>query len=511
MSDKQSRAGGRPPRYVGASDNPYDAGDALDAYAPDEADVVDFRSGRTVRVPSGREGVAPGRRPAARGTADPYAAGPVYPDRYQVPSPEGAPDPLDVPVPSRESYREADAYEREFESDYARDFPEDAGRADAAAPAGGGAGPAGAAGRGQAAPAANLGGGARISRRGALERAADRVAHGAPRQYRPVSSYDEVGARERGRRGRRAGGAAPRHRGLVALVCVVAAVVALYVAVFGPIDRELAFGDAEQQALSRETGWHVPGAPYYVLALGSDAREGDTYSRSDTMILIRIDPISSKLTLVSIPRDTKVEIEGHGTQKINAAYAFDGPAGAVRAVSKLTGVSVSHVGVVYFDGISGLVDALGGVTVDVPVDVNDPDYTGLVMPAGTYEMDGETALLFSRVRHGFADGDFQRQADQRILIQAILDKVLSSGPAGVMALSRQVGSLASTDMRCYGLIPLMLRFTLTKPTVYSCSIPSTTATIGGVSYVIADEEGLRATMAKVDAGADPNAAAPGVG
>ncbi|MGN9235386.1 hypothetical protein ACTM8Z_08895, partial [Atopobiaceae bacterium HCP3S3_D6] len=150
MSDKQSRAGGRPPRYVGASDNPYDAGDALDAYAPDEADVVDFRSGRTVRVPSGREGVAPGRRPAARGAADPYAAGPVYPDRYQVPSPEGAPDPLDVPVPSRESYREADAYEREFESDYARDFPEDAGRADAAAPAGGGAGPAGAAGRGQA-------------------------------------------------------------------------------------------------------------------------------------------------------------------------------------------------------------------------------------------------------------------------------------------------------------------------------------------------------------------------
>lgn len=510
MPDKNSRAGGRPPRYVGPSDNPYDAGDAIDAYAPDEADVVDFRSGRPVGAPSGRQGRAPAaRRATPAGAANPYAAGPAYPDRSQAPSPAGAPepDPLDVPVPSRESYREEDAYERDFEEDYARDFPADYGRAGAARPAG--------AGRRQAAAApSNLGGGARISRRGALERAADRVAHGGPRQYRPVSSYDEEGARggrSRRRQGR-PGGRGHGHRGLVVLVCAVAAVVALYVAVFGPIDRELAFDDSEQQALSQETGWHLPGAPYYVLALGSDAREGDAYSRSDTMILIRIDPIASKLTLVSIPRDTKVEIEGHGTQKINAAYAFDGPAGAVRAVSKLTGVSVSHVGVVYFDGISGLVDALGGVTVDVPVDVNDPDYTGLVMPAGTYEMDGETALLFSRVRHGFANGDFQRQADQRILIQAILDKILSSGPAGVMALSQQIGSLASTDMRCYNLIPLMLRFTLTKPTVYSCSIPSTTATIDGVSYVIADEEGLRTMMAKVDAGADPNAdAASAVG
>ncbi|MGI6755896.1 MAG: LCP family protein [Atopobiaceae bacterium] len=349
----------------------------------------------------------------------------------------------------------------------------------------------------------NLGGGARISRRNGLERAMDRISRGPsrPRASRGVSSYDELRHEVRRPRTRRAHRG---HGGWVVLGGIVAALVVIYLLVFSPIDRQLAFEPAESQAISHELSWNIPTTPYYVLALGSDAREGDAVSRTDTMILMRIDPIASKVTMVSIPRDTKVEIEGYGTQKINAAYAFGGTAGAIDAVHKLVGVPISHVGVVYFDGISGLVDALGGVTVDVPVDINDPTYTGLVMSAGTYEMDGETALLFSRVRHGFANGDFQRQADQRILIEAIMNKMLASGPQGIMALTSDIGSLAHTDMKCYNLIPLMLRFMLTKPTIYSCSIPSSTAMIDGVSYVIADEDALSTMMAKVDAGIDPN-------
>ena len=523
MADKHRGAGTRPDgggasRYEDSGYNPYDAGEAYDPEADDGlAEVVDFVSGRTVRMPpqdaeavsaSGSDG-----EPNPYDAADPYIADedlrPAYPDRSVIPSVDGgrSVDPLDVPVPSRESYRAAESY---------RDGSA-GGRVDGRQVRGGVS--AGRAAGGEGTPREqNLGGGARISRRNALQRAADRVAHGKPRDYRPVSSYDEAplgyggGGGGYGGGGRGAAGArnrrrSPRrkHRGLVIFLCVVAAIVAIYAVVFGPIDQKLAFDQDEQQELSQELDWHIPCTPYYVLALGSDAREGDTSSRSDTMILIRIDPISSKITLVSIPRDTKVEIEGYGTQKINAAYAFDGASGAVNAVSELTGVPISHVGVVYFDGIAGLVDALGGVTVDVPVDINDPDYTGLVMSAGTYEMDGETAMLFSRVRHGFANGDYQRQEDQRILIQAILDKILASGPSGLMALSQEVGDLANTDMKCYSLIPLMLRFMLTKPTVYSCSIPSTTATIDGVSYVIADEDGVKSLMAKVDAGLDPTA------
>jgi anionic cell wall polymer biosynthesis LytR-Cps2A-Psr (LCP) family protein len=172
------------------------------------------------------------------------------------------------------------------------------------------------------------------------------------------------------------------HRARNVLLAVLAVIVGLYLLICVPIDRSIAFSDDVATSLSGELSMHVPLTPYYVLALGSDAREGDTVSRTDTMILCRIDPLAAKVTMVSIPRDTMVQIDGHGTQKINAAYAFGGAAGAVKAVKSLTGASVNHVALVHFDGIEALVNALGGVTVDVPVDVNDPGYTGSRAPCG---------------------------------------------------------------------------------------------------------------------------------
>ncbi len=295
-----------------------------------------------------------------------------------------------------------------------------------------------------------------------------------------------------------------RHKGLVALVVVIAIVVGGYLAIFSPIDEQLAFPAETEEAVEEELSASIPLTPFYVLALGSDAREGDTVSRTDTMVLVRVDPLAAKLTMVSIPRDTKVEIEGYGTQKINAAYAYGGAAGAVSAVEELTGVSISHVAVVHFEELSEFVDAIGGITVEVPVDVNDPYYTGLVMSAGTYEMDGETALLFSRVRYGFATGDYQRQEDQRIVITAILSKVLSQGVLESYSMVQSMGDLVSTDMRCYDLIPLLIRFKVGDPTIYSATLPSEAVDIDGVSYVQVDSEAAAELLATVDAGGDPS-------
>lgn len=331
----------------------------------------------------------------------------------------------------------------------------------------------------------------------------------------PVASYDEPAyeAQAGGPGDGGPGGKRPRrpkkerrfrHRGLVIVLIVLAALVGIYHLVFGPIDSKLAFDDTEGSGLSQELSWHLPGTPYYVLLLGSDAREGDTVSRTDTMMLARIDPIESKVTLVSIPRDTMVQIEGQGTQKINAAYAFGGAAGAVKAVSDLTGASIAHVAVVKFDGVSNIVDYLGGVTVNVPVAVNDPYYTGLVLPAGEQTMDGNTAMLFSRVRHGFANGDYQRQEDQRILLQAILNKCLSLAPSQIPGLVDAASGLVSTDMHCSSILPLLLRFVITSPTVYSCSIQGTSQMVGGVSYEVVDSSEVRTIMARVDAGDDPS-------
>lgn len=328
--------------------------------------------------------------------------------------------------------------------------------------------------------------------------------------------YPEPGQQRRGGlfRGHRRGGGQgdqrpPKrrhvHKGLIAFLVVLAAIVGLYLVTCGPIDQQLAFESGEAEGLSEEESLHIPGVPYYVLALGSDAREGDTASRTDTMILCRIDPIASKVTLVSIPRDTKVELEGYGTSKINAAYAYGGATLATKAVSDLTGVNPSHVAVIHFDQLAQLIDAIGGITVTVPVDVNDPNYTGLVMSAGTYEMDGNTALLFSRVRHGFATGDFQRQADQQIVIQAVLQKILSLGPTQIGGFMDEIGDVVSTDMKMYSILPLLLRFKITSPTIYACSLPGEAKYISGVSYVVSDDTQVRQLMAKVDAGQDPNA------
>ncbi len=330
-------------------------------------------------------------------------------------------------------------------------------------------------------------------------------------QYGQASGNGGLRERLRERRARRA--MEPRrehpHRARNVVLLVLGILVALYVLICVPIDQGIAFSDSEAQSLSGQTSAHIPLTPYYVLLLGSDAREGDTVSRTDTMILCRIDPIQAKVTMVSIPRDTMVTIEGHGTQKINAAYAYGGAAGAAAAVKSLLGVSINHVALIHFDGVQTLVDALGGVTVNVPVDINDPSYTGLVMSAGTYTMDGKTALLFSRVRHGFANGDYQRQQDQRILIEAIMKKALSN-PLALPTVGKAMGGLLSTTMRCYNIIPLLARLAVGTPTIYSASIPSTTQTINGVSYVVANTQELATMMQVVESGGDPSTVANGL-
>ena len=297
-----------------------------------------------------------------------------------------------------------------------------------------------------------------------------------------------------------------RHRShgcLVTLIILAILAVAAYWVVAHPIDERLAFTPQEQQTVNGTLSWSVPATPYYVLALGSDLREGDTYSRSDSMILMRVDLIGGKITMLSIPRDTRVEIEGHGTQKINAAYAFGGAGGAVRAVSKLCNVGIQHVAVIHFEELAGLVDYLGGVTVNVPVAAYDPDHTGADLEAGLQTLDGETALAWARTRYGFERGDFQRQEDQRLLFTAIINRVLSLSPKEMPGALEYIGDLIGTDMRCYNLVPLLLRFKLSNPTIYSCSIPSGTETINGESYVIADEAALRTLMDTINAGGNP--------
>jgi LCP family protein required for cell wall assembly len=262
-----------------------------------------------------------------------------------------------------------------------------------------------------------------------------------------------------------------------------------------PLERE----DLQQSLAPRAAD---PQEPYYVLVLGSDARTGQTVSRSDTIMLCRVDSEKKAVSILSIPRDTKVELKGYGTQKINAAMAYGGPAGAVTAVSDFVGVNISHVVMIDFDNFAGIVDTLGGVTVNVPFYTS---YGGIELQEGTQTLNGEQALAFVRCRKDYALGDFQRAANQRALLKAVAKKVTQAPANEIPGL---VGSLAdslNTDLTSMQLVDIALAFQGTDldAIMSTGQVPATTGTIDGISYVLTREDEWAAVREKYRDGVTP--------
>ena len=165
------------------------------------------------------------------------------------------------------------------------------------------------------------------------------------------------------------------------------------------------------------------------LILGSDERDGTTGDtgevtgfRTDT-ILVLTKPASGPSSLISIPRDSLVEIDQQ-YMKINAVAQLYSGKQLVNEVEDITGQKINHVALIQFGGLAKVVDALGGVELCYDQDVDDP-YSSLNWTAGCHTADGNTALAFSRMRYADAQGDFGRAARQRQVINAIVKKAAS--------------------------------------------------------------------------------------
>jgi LCP family protein required for cell wall assembly len=182
-----------------------------------------------------------------------------------------------------------------------------------------------------------------------------------------------------------------------------------------------------------------------ILLLGTDHAElkgRETANRTDSITLLRVDSSKHRLAYLSIPRDLRVEIPGHGTSKINAAMQLGGPALAVKTVRVLTGLPINHVVVVDFSRFEDLIDKLGGITIDVPepiVSKFDCPYPteercarwdGWRFAKGTQHMDGRRALIYSRVRKNKlnpADTDFSRAEHNQDVLNAVAGKLTGFG------------------------------------------------------------------------------------
>lgn len=259
----------------------------------------------------------------------------------------------------------------------------------------------------------------------------------------------------------------------------------------------------------------TPTDPFYVLLLGTDgsaereAADGldESSYRSDSMMLARVDPQNKKAAIISIPRDTLVNIPGYGEQKINAALAYGGPSLAVQTVSKMAGVPIAHYAEVNFDGFSAVVDALGGIEVNVPVPIDD-DEAGGSLRAGEQWLSGYEALILCRSRHTFDEygaGDLYRAANQRMVLSAIAQKMLSVDP---FSLSNSVSSLSqyvTTDLDVASIVGIAqgMRGIDSEEDIYSAVAPTTSEYKNGGWYEVLDQRAWKEMIKRMDAGLPP--------
>lgn len=255
--------------------------------------------------------------------------------------------------------------------------------------------------------------------------------------------------------------------------------------------------------------------PFYMLLMGTDEsaeRSADeSYGgsfRSDSMMLVRIDCPNKKVTLVSLERDTLVDMGENGYQKLNAASAIGGPAYAIEMVSKMAhNTPISHYALIDFDGFCEVVDALGGIDVDVPIEIDDDDAGGY-LAAGQQTLTGEQALILCRSRHAYEEygsGNAYRSANQRLVLSAIAQKILASDVATIASTVGTLSKYLQTDLGINDIIGLAqaLRGLDMSADMYTAMQPTTSLYEGDMWYNVSDEPEWQEMLTRVDQGLPP--------
>lgn len=236
-----------------------------------------------------------------------------------------------------------------------------------------------------------------------------------------------------------------------------------------------------------------------ILVMGVDERSDDV-GRSDTMFVVTVDTKTKSVAMLSIPRDTRVKIPGDGWDKINHAYAIGGHKLTQQAVEGLMGISIDHYVLVNFKGFQKIVDAVGGVDIEVEKRMyyEDPyDDDGLVidLKPGLQHMDGKTAIKYVRYRD--EEGDIGRIQRQQKFIKALFNEVVSpSVIARIPAIIREVSATIKTDMSTSEMINFaQILNDAYKQGLKTDMVPGKPAYINDISYWLPDLMALRSHMA----------------
>jgi LCP family protein required for cell wall assembly len=253
--------------------------------------------------------------------------------------------------------------------------------------------------------------------------------------------------------------------------------------------------------------------PTTILVLGTDggsAAGREDANRTDSIMLLRTDPRRHRLAFLSIPRDLRVEIPDVGSDKVNTAFRYGGATLAIRTVRELTGLEVNHVAVVDFDRFEQLIDAVGGIEVNVPKPILSKrfdcpyataercaQWDGWRFEQGTQHMDGRRALVYSRIRVNQLDPsetDLDRARRQQQVVQATADKLTSVRTAlRLPFVGGDVVRPLATDLSAGQLLQLGWAYFRADPSkALHCRLGGDPASVGGESVILGSEDNVAA-------------------
>ena len=229
-----------------------------------------------------------------------------------------------------------------------------------------------------------------------------------------------------------------------------------------------------------------------ILILGIDEREGrnDFKGRTDTIIIYHISSWGKKDSLISIPRDTRVQLEGYGWNKINAAYVYGGEEMTKQEIYELTGIEIDRVMIINFNGFKRIIDILGGIEIVVEEPLHD-ELSGADFDPGTYTMSGEQALSFARFR-ATARADLDRIDRQQYLLTEIIRQkfnfsMITKTPQIIKVLSSETRS----DFTIWDFCSTGFVLLFSSKDINRITIPTKSAMIDDISYQIADEDEVK--------------------
>ncbi|MFS0779528.1 LytR family transcriptional regulator [Neobacillus sp. 3P2-tot-E-2] len=222
--------------------------------------------------------------------------------------------------------------------------------------------------------------------------------------------------------------------------------------------------------------------PFSVLMLGVDEREGDS-GRSDTMIVLTVNPNNNSVKMLSIPRDTMTEIIGKGKEdKINHAYAFGGVSMAVDTVESFLDIPIDYYVKINMEGFKDIIDTVGGINVENDLAFKVEKFS---FPAGKIHLNGEEALAFIRMRYDDPNGDFGRQERQRQVIQAVIKEGASvSSLSKAPDIFQAIGSNVKTNLTFEEMISIQKNYKEAGKNIEQLTIISEGKMIDNIYYGI---------------------------